>query len=228
MLIASAKGGGPAPRTYSSSLSSCSPPSGLLVAISSISATTSSGESSSRVNERPVALSGIGPRGRSASFFLPLALPPRCGLASGPKLRLRGADGADGSNGRGGPPNDGGRGAKPPPRSRPGRAGPRSTPSAGRGRARTTILTRAGFAHRERAPVERLAVEPLDGLLGVRTLDVLDEGKSARTTGFAIDRQHNLRRGRDGAEIRTQIRFSWCCTKDCRQTDGQPINSLLN
>ena len=48
----------------------------------------------------------MGPRGRSASFFLAFALPPRCGLASGPKFRLRGAAGADGSKGRGGPPND--------------------------------------------------------------------------------------------------------------------------
>src|SRR6185436_3381514 len=60
-----------------------------------------------------------GPFGLSVSFFFPLALPPRCGLASGPKLRLRGAGGADESKGLGGPPNDeGGRGAplKPPGR----------------------------------------------------------------------------------------------------------------
>src|SRR5262249_41391773 len=89
-------------RDYSSSLSS----SGfLLVAKSSISGNSSSGESSSSVKERPVLLRGIGPRGRSASFFFALALPPRCGFASGPKFRLREAGGGGGgSNGLGPPP----------------------------------------------------------------------------------------------------------------------------
>ena len=72
--------------------------------------------------QRPVFLSGIGPRGRSASFFFALALGPRCGLASGPKLRApRGGAGASGSNERGGPP-------KPP---RPGRGPPLKPPGRG-------------------------------------------------------------------------------------------------
>src|SRR5436190_12608406 len=56
------------------SVSSC----GLLVAMSSISGIASSGAStSSRLKERPVFFKGIGPRGLSSPFFLPLALPPR-------------------------------------------------------------------------------------------------------------------------------------------------------
>src|SRR5262249_45997069 len=61
------------PTLYSSSSGS----EGLLVAKSSTSVRAASGESSSRLNERPVLLSGIGPRGRSLSFFLALALVPR-------------------------------------------------------------------------------------------------------------------------------------------------------
>src|SRR5207244_1548034 len=85
---------------------------------------------SSSVKDRPVFLRGIGPRGRSDSFFFAFALPPRCGLASGPKLRLRAGAGAPvGSNGRGGPPyDDGGRGPNPPGRGPDGGPpGPRSS-----------------------------------------------------------------------------------------------------
>src|SRR6185369_11770352 len=131
--------------SYSSSLSvstSFSTSSvGLLVAKSSRSGIASSGESSSSENDRPVFFRGIGPRGRSASFFLALAFCPRCGLASGPKLRLpRGAGGADGSNGRGGPLNPPpGRGPLAYPLGRggplnpPGRGGPLNPPGRGPG-----------------------------------------------------------------------------------------------
>jgi hypothetical protein len=67
---------GPSARTAysSSSRSSC-----LLVAISSISSgSASSGAStSSRLNERPVFFSGMGPRGLSSPYFLFFAPPPR-------------------------------------------------------------------------------------------------------------------------------------------------------
>ena len=86
--------------------------------ISGIASSTAS--TSSRLNERPVFFIGIGPRGLSSPFFLPFALPPRCGLASGPKLRLRaaappGATAAAESNGAAGRRSRPGRGANPPP-----------------------------------------------------------------------------------------------------------------
>lgn len=118
---------------------------GLLVAKSSISGSPSSGESSSSENDRPVFLSGIGPRGRSASFFLAFAFGPRWGLASGPKFRPRGGGGADGSNGRGAPkpPLDRGGPLKPPP----ARGGPLKPPGRGpegprSSRARASLTAR--------------------------------------------------------------------------------------
>src|SRR5262245_48188976 len=101
---------------------------------------------SSSVNDRPVVFIGIGPRGRSPSFFFAF-WPPRDGLASGPKFRLRGgADGPpDGSKGRG-PPNPPGRGPKPPGRgpNPPGRGpddGPpgRGPPGPRSSRARASL-----------------------------------------------------------------------------------------
>jgi hypothetical protein len=52
---------------------------GLLVAKSSSigSASSTVVSASSSVNDRPVFLSGMGPRGRSDSFFFAFALPPR-------------------------------------------------------------------------------------------------------------------------------------------------------
>jgi len=78
---------------------------------------------------------------------LPFALPPRWGLASGPKLRFRGPDGAAESNGLGAPNEDGGRGPpKPPPPGRglenpPGRGGPPG-PRSSRARASLTASGR--------------------------------------------------------------------------------------
>src|SRR5258708_37882785 len=96
---------------------------------------SSGASTSSRLKERPVFFIGIGPRGLSSPFLPPFfAAPPRDGLASGPKLRLRpgappGIDEPPPSNGREPPKPPGrgplkppGRGAlKPPP---PGRGGP--------------------------------------------------------------------------------------------------------
>src|SRR2546425_3945612 len=73
-LVLHTKAGPKTSHDSSSSFSFSS--SGLLVAKSSISGRASSGESSSSVKERPVALSGMGPRGRSVSFFLVFG-PPR-------------------------------------------------------------------------------------------------------------------------------------------------------
>src|SRR5947209_19232794 len=97
---------------------------------------SSGASTSSRLNERPVFFIGIGPRGLSSPFLPPFfAAPPREGLASGPKLRLRpgappGIDDPPPSKGRG-PPKPPGRGVpNPPPAGRgppkppPGRGGP--------------------------------------------------------------------------------------------------------
>src|SRR6185369_1933277 len=72
----------------------------------------------------------------------------------------------------------------------------RSAEPAGAARARAAgaaIFASARFAHRERTPVEHLPVEPLNRLLRVRTVGELDEGKSARSAGFTVDREHDLR-----------------------------------
>ena len=67
-----------------------------------------------------------------------------------------------------------------------------------------------------------LSVEALDGLLGVRAIDEFDEGESPRTSGLPIDRQHDLRRRRHGAEVTAQIRFSGAVGEITdEQTDGQ-------
>ena len=109
-------------------------------------------------------------------------------------------------------------------------AGTRTREPAGRGpenppgarSARTAIFARARFADRERPAVEHLSVEALDRLFGVRAIEKLDERESARTTGFAIDRQHDLRRRRDRAEVGTQIRFGRAVREITNeQTDGQ-------
>ena len=55
----------------------------------------------------------------------------------------------------------------------------------------------------------------------------LDERESARAAGFPIDRQHDLRRRRHGAEVACASRLRWCCRRDYRRTDGRPINCLL-
>ena len=180
--------------------------------------------SSSRVNERPVLFSGIGPRGRSASFFLALALPPRCGLASGPKLRLprrlrrRRIERTRRSAER---PADRGRRSRHRPAAAPiGPAGPRRT-------AGSAIFTRARLADGERPSVEDLSVEPLNRLLGVRPLRDI-----RRTQTRADDRSRDRPAARPATAARrcrsTRAgRLRSCCTTDCRRTDGQPINSLL-
>jgi hypothetical protein len=175
---------------------------GLLVAKSSMSTgSESSGESSSSVNERPVALSGMGPRGLSASFFFPLALPPRWGFASGPKFRLRAGAGPAESNGRGPPNGEGGRGGPPKP---PGRA------------------------DRERPPVEHLTVELLDRGLGLPAIEKFHERKATRTTRIAVDGQHDLRRGRDSPEVRPKVRFSGRVRQIAdKQADSQSTHSWV-
>src|SRR5438093_9803266 len=88
--------------------------------------------------------------------------------------------------------------------------------------AGAAIFAGARLADGERTPVEDLSVEALDGLLGVRAIDEFDEGESPRASGLPIDRQHDLRRRRNGAEVAAQIRFSGGVGEITdEQTDGQ-------
>jgi hypothetical protein len=54
-----------------------------------------------------------------------------------------------------------------------------------------------------------LLVEPVDRLFGDVALEELNEGKPARATGVAIDRNDDVGGIADGREVRPQIRF--CC-----------------
>ena len=129
-------------------------------------------------------------------------MPPSLGLRVGTEVPIAwaAARGAAGSNGRGAPYDGAGRAPKPPGR------GPGGPP--GRGSAGPAIFARARFADRERPAVEHLTVELLNRLFGVRAVEKLDERKTARPTGLAVDRQHDVRRRRDGAEVRAQVGFS--------------------
>src|SRR5205085_5985047 len=101
-------------------------------------------------------------------------------------------------------------------RARPGgvTAGPRPAGSA--------ILAGARFADRQRPAVVRLSVELLNRLFGVRAIDEFDEREPAGPSGFAINRQHDLRRRRDRAEVAAQVGFSGAVSKITNeQTDGQ-------
>jgi hypothetical protein len=56
----------------------------------------------------------------------------------------------------------------------------------------------------------------------VRAIHELDESESARSAGFPVDRQHDLRGRRDGAEVGTQVCFSGAVGEITdEQTDGQ-------
>jgi hypothetical protein len=68
-----------------------------------------------------------------------------------------------------------------------------------------TILAGTRFAHRERAPLEWLCVELANDFFGLLAFRKLDECKSARTTGLAIDRHGDVRRLCDGREVCPKI-----------------------
>jgi hypothetical protein len=70
---------------------------------------------------------------------------------------------------------------------------------------RRAILTSASFAHCERPALERLRVELADDFLRLFTVCKLDERKSARTAGLAIDRHGNVGRLCDGREVGPEI-----------------------
>src|SRR4029450_6488001 len=72
-----------------------------------------------------------------------------------------------------------------------------------------TIPARPGPPDRQRAGVEDLAVEFLDGFLGLATLEELDKGEPPGSARVAIDGQYHVRRRGDGPEIRPEVRFSW-------------------
>src|SRR5439155_285028 len=98
-------------------------------------------------------------------------------------------------------------------------AGTRTGEAAGARRtAGSAIFARARFADGERPSGEQLPVEPLNRLFGVRAIREFHEREPAGTPGFTIDRQHDLRRRRDGAEIRAQVSFGRAV---CEITDEQ-------
>src|SRR5262249_33610139 len=104
----------------------------------------------------------------------------------------------------------------------------RSAESARSWTTGTAIFTRARFADSERTSVEHLTIETLDRLLGVGALGELDERESARTAGFSIDGQHDLRGLRDRSKVGSQIRFG-CAIGQIpdEQTNSQSTFSLL-
>src|SRR6185369_6635211 len=122
----------------------------------------------------------------------------------------------------------GARTAERPGRARREAAGARAGKAARTRTARSTIFSRAGFADRQRPPVEHLSVELLDRLLGMRAIEKLDERKAARAPGLPIDRQDDLRRRRDAAKVRTQVGFGRGVVEITNeQTDGQSTLSYL-
>src|SRR3990170_367684 len=97
----------------------------------------------------------------------------------------------------------------PPARRRPRRLeGPR-WPGGGRPARRTrrgpSLLARSRLAHGQRAPFERLGVEPANGLLGHRPVGELDEGEAARPSGLPIDGHDDLGRLSDGTEVLAEL-----------------------
>ena len=59
-------------------------------------------------------------------------------------------------------------------------------------------------------------------------IEKLDECKTAWTAGFPIDRQDNLRRRRDAAEVRAQVGFGRGVVEITNeQTDGQSTLSYV-
>src|SRR5713226_2268652 len=66
-------------------------------------------------------------------------------------------------------------------------SGARTAESAGTRRAGWPVFTRPGLADGQAASLEGLLVEPLNRLLGNRTIRVIHEGEAARTARFAVD-----------------------------------------
>jgi hypothetical protein len=72
-------------------------------------------------------------------------------------------------------------------------------------RTRRTILAGARFADGEGPPLERLRVKLANDFLCLCAVDKLDERKSARATGLAIDRHGDVGRLCDGCEVGPEI-----------------------
>src|SRR5439155_20418828 len=106
-------------------------------------------------------------------------------------------------------------------------AGTRTREAAGARRtAGSAIFARARFADGEGPSGEHLPVETLNRLFGVRAIDEFDKGEPARAPGFGMDREHDLRRRRDGTEIGAQVGFGRAVSEITdEQTDGQATHS---
>jgi hypothetical protein len=73
---------------------------------------------------------------------------------------------------------------------------------------RPAVFAGARLADRQRTAVEDLTVEFLNGLLGLRSIEELDERESAGPAGLSVYRQHDVRRRSDGAEVGSEVSFS--------------------
>lgn len=71
--------------------------------------------------------------------------------------------------------------------------------------ARRAILSGARFADGERPALERLRVKLANDFFCLRAVDKLDERKSARTTGLAIDRHGDVGRLCNGCKVGAEI-----------------------
>ena len=76
---------------------------------------------------------------------------------------------------------------------------------ARRTRRGPSLLARSRLAHGQRAPFERLGVEPANGLLGHRPVGELDEGEAARPSSLPIDGHDDLGRLSDGTEVLAEL-----------------------
>jgi hypothetical protein len=77
--------------------------------------------------------------------------------------------------------------------------------ASGTWRTRRAILAGARFADGERPALERLRVKLANDFLGLCAIRKLDECKSARATGLAINRHGDVGRLCDGCEVSPEI-----------------------
>ncbi len=85
---------------------------------------------------------------------------------------------------------------------------------------RRPIFAGACLTDRKVAAHERLSVKPLDDFLSDGTVGELDKRKSARTTGFAVDRHDDVRWFSDGSEVTAEV----CLCRAVRQVSDKQTN----
>jgi hypothetical protein len=82
---------------------------------------------------------------------------------------------------------------------------PRTAEAAGTWSAWRTILTRARFADRQAASLERLRVEALDDLFSFLAFDELDKREAAGAAGLTIDRHDDMGGLCDWRKVSTEV-----------------------